>query len=699
MATLEKIRNKSVLLFVIIIVALLAFILGDFLTSGRTYFGHPTTVAKAGNATVEYQDYQERLNQLSEQYRSQGREVSSDVLSQNVLQQLITEQLFKEQYDKLGIVVTDKELTEALTGNNPHPAAAQMIAYLAQQLQLPEASGKAVFDAMQNPAKYGLNPQVGEQLRQVWANQEKELEAQMLNQKYMRLISGLFTANKLDAKSFYDDNATTRHISYVSQDVAAIPDEDVDVNEKEIKKTWNENKGQYELDEETREINYIYVAIEPSQADRVAGQKAVDEAIIALNAKPGTEGVASNSAFVVNTFSAPASAFNDQALKDFAATAQTGEAKLINRDGETYHIAKVLGSKTGIDSINVSILRAAPGTKLDSVVNVLNGGKTFASLSDGATMQGQDSIWTALEGPGVDEKIKNVLTNAPIGRAFVHTDTVNGQTASAIYKVNIRKNPVRFYEIAAVDYTVDPSQETLAKLNSDLKTYVSNNSSAKDFAEKATEAGYTVLTDLVSASSVGIGNAQDSRRFVKWAMDNGKGKVSPVFQNDKQTYFIAIAVKDIYEDYLPATASNIAPQLEAQTRNRLKAEKLMAKYEGKAKDLNGYAKLMGTAVAQGDVNITSPILLNLGVNESALQGAIAAADKGKVVGPVKGNRSILVFTVDGIDTDNRPFNVEEYGARFNQTFGLVRRQTVLPLLLGKDKIDNRSLNFVQAPGE
>ena len=43
MATLEKIRSKSVLLFVIIIVALLAFILGDFLTSGRTYFGSGTT--------------------------------------------------------------------------------------------------------------------------------------------------------------------------------------------------------------------------------------------------------------------------------------------------------------------------------------------------------------------------------------------------------------------------------------------------------------------------------------------------------------------------------------------------------------------------------------------------------------------------------------------------------------------------------
>ena len=54
MATLEKIRNKSVLLFVIIIVALLAFVLGDFLTSGHTYFGNQTTVATAGGAKVEY---------------------------------------------------------------------------------------------------------------------------------------------------------------------------------------------------------------------------------------------------------------------------------------------------------------------------------------------------------------------------------------------------------------------------------------------------------------------------------------------------------------------------------------------------------------------------------------------------------------------------------------------------------------------
>lgn len=49
MATLEKIRSKSVLLLIIVGAALLAFIIGDFFTSGRTFFGTGTTIAKVGD--------------------------------------------------------------------------------------------------------------------------------------------------------------------------------------------------------------------------------------------------------------------------------------------------------------------------------------------------------------------------------------------------------------------------------------------------------------------------------------------------------------------------------------------------------------------------------------------------------------------------------------------------------------------------
>ena len=162
---------------------------------------------------------------------------------------------------------------------------------------------------------------------------------------------------------------------------------------------------------------------------------------------------------------------------------------------------------------------------------------------------------------------------------------------------------------------------------------------------------------------------------------------------------MAVAGTDIYDDYVPYTSDAISTQLRSRALNGKKADKLMTDFAGKASDLAGYAKLMGVEVAEGDVNITTPSLLTIGVNESALQGAIAAADAGKLVGPVKGNRSIMVFEVKDINTNNRPFNEEEYGRRFNTTFGLNRRMSTLNLLRGGEKIDNRSLNFVQAVGE
>ncbi len=701
MATLEKIRNKSVLLFVIIIVALLAFILGDFLTSGRTYFGDPTTVARAAGAKVEYQDYQSRLSRYSEQSRNQGYNYDNDMLSQQVISELLLEKLFQKEYEDLGIVVTDKEITEAMTGDNVHPAAAQTIAYLSQQLALPEPSGKQVYDAMMNPAKYGLPVEAGEQLRQIWSETEKNLEDQMLGQKFFRLVSGLFTANKLDAQSLYDDNAATRHLAYVSKPVNDISEEDVNFTDEDIKAYWATRKNDYKLTEELRAVDYIVVAIEPSQEDRLAASQAVEAAIAGLNSSEGTEAVNKDSRFVVTRNTSTLGKVRNNDLKKFLQEKEVGQAELIGRSGDSYTIAKLLSTSTGIDSINVTVIRAAEVSTLDSIAGLLNAGTAkFADVVDNTTVMGNDSVWTALEGVGMDEKTKSLLTNATVGKAFVVTDTIQGQPVSALYAVNRRHAPVNYYEVATIEYTVDPSNETLTKLSSDLRTYVSNNSSAADFSANAANAGYSVLTDQVGASSPRLGNNSDSRKFVKWAMEAKKGQVSPMFQDDKQSYLIAMAVTDIFDgDYLPWNSPAIKNQLRAQALNSKKADKLMADYAGKANDLAGYAKAMGLEVAEGSAAFTSPVLLNLGVNESALQGAVAAAEQGKLVGPVKGNRGVLVFEVKSVDTDNRPFNVDEYSARFNQTFGISRLNNPMPLLLGKEKIENKSLNFVVAPGE
>ena len=54
MATLEKIRSKSVFLIIVIGVALLAFIVGDAITNGSKLFGNQTTVAKVGKQKIDY---------------------------------------------------------------------------------------------------------------------------------------------------------------------------------------------------------------------------------------------------------------------------------------------------------------------------------------------------------------------------------------------------------------------------------------------------------------------------------------------------------------------------------------------------------------------------------------------------------------------------------------------------------------------
>lgn len=693
MATLEKIRSKSVLLFVIIIVALLAFILGDFLTSGRTYFGSGTTVAEAAGAQVDYTAYQNRLSQLSEQYQAQGRQFDNDRMSQNVIQELLVEQLLEKEYDRLGITVTDAELTTAMTGDMPHPAAARFISALSQQLGLPAPSGTAVYDAMANPAKYGLTPEIGNQIKSAWAATEADVEAALKNEKFNRLVAGLFTANKLDARSIYDDGANSRSIAYTTKSLSAASD--VDVTDDDIRAAWQQAKESYRLGEENRAVEYVLVSIEPSQADRLAGQKEVEDALLALNSQPGTDGVSASTRFLVNRVEVPASQITDRSLKAFADTAAAGTAAILSHVNDKYTIAKLINKHNDIDSIQVSYLMAQTPEMLDSALAAVRGGASMASLSDGSTLQGIDSTWTSLGG-GFPESLAARLTNATVGEAFIFTDSIQGQSAAGIYRVERRHAPVPFYDLAVIEYTIDPSNETIAQLSGDLNTFLAANSSADDFSAHAAENGYTAVPAMVSASTPLVGNVADSRGAVKWAMDARKGQVSPSFQDNKQTYLMAVAVKDIYDgDYLPHTAAPVNPALRQQALAKKRGEALVERYAGKASDIAGYAAAMESKVDTVSVVFSQAMIPGIGFNESAIQGAVAGAEKGAVVGPVAGNNAVIVFQVLDAKTEGRPYNFEEYAARFNQAIG-INHFTPMSLLLGKEKIENHSLNFVQS---
>lgn len=77
MATLEKIRSKAGLLVLVVGLALFAFIIGDFLNSGSTYFKQTQErVAEVDGEAISIRDYQERIDEMVEMYKMQTGQTS-----------------------------------------------------------------------------------------------------------------------------------------------------------------------------------------------------------------------------------------------------------------------------------------------------------------------------------------------------------------------------------------------------------------------------------------------------------------------------------------------------------------------------------------------------------------------------------------------------------------------------------------------
>ena len=127
MATLEKIRSKGVLLIVVVGVALLSFIVGDFLTQGSTFFSQSReTVAVVNGEKINIVDYQELIDQIVvfQKYETGMQDIDEATMQQMrafVWDQYVREQLLNEEAAKMGLTITKEELSDRLIGNNIHP--------------------------------------------------------------------------------------------------------------------------------------------------------------------------------------------------------------------------------------------------------------------------------------------------------------------------------------------------------------------------------------------------------------------------------------------------------------------------------------------------------------------------------------------------------------------------------------------------
>lgn len=690
MATLEKIRSKSVLLLVIIGAALLAFIIGDFFSSGRTLFGSGTTIAKVGGQKIDIREFQDRLEAASQQAQQSGRKVDNAVLQQQVLDQLIAEKLYKQEIEELGLQVTDAELTNAMVGSGS--------AYLNQMVraQMGVNSAAELHEMAYNPSKYGINEQQAQQLRAYWVDLEKQVEETLLQQKFQNLFAGTLVANKLDAKALYDENSNASKIIFAQKTFASVPDSEIEApTEKELKEKYEKERARYAINEQMRLISYVNVPIVPSAEDRAVAQKRVDAALAALAAKPDTQGLADMSDFVVNRQRSSLAGVTDPRMKAFLQSSGDSAVKVVSNLADTYVLGKVISRSTDVDSVSIDVL-SLQGTKAqrDSVISALNSGKTtFDAVVKGGQAQGQQGLWISMVDPQAAQ-IKELILNAPASTYFT-PDTAAVASVGRIFRVNERKAPVTVYDYAVVTYTVDPSSRTINKLLAQLNKFLADSKTAEAFNANASKAGYVAQRANVSASTPQVAGVPDSRNAVAWAMNASKGEVSGVLGGEDSGHFMAVALDDIYKgDYAPMSDPSIHDILVSQVTADKKAKKLIAQYKGKAKDVAGYASLMGTTPDTTTVIFGQYMIPKLGVGESAVAGRAAVAKQGQLVGPFQGNAGVVVFQVTGNDAPSRPFSYEENATTYLRSRGAYAlSQQLTEILRGRQKVSNNILKF------
>lgn len=688
MATLEKIRSKSVLLLVIIGGALLAFIAGDFFTSGRTLFGGGTTVAKIDGHSIDIQEFQNRVQQASQELQQSNQKVDGAVLQQQVLNQMVQEQLFNEEIENLGIKVTDEELSNALVGSGSQ----YVDMYVRQQYGLESAA--QLLDVVSNPAKYDLDAQTAAQFSALWKSLEDQMTQSMLHQKFNDLFVGALQSNDLDAQTFFAESNNNKTVAFASKSFASLTDDDYPVTDADINTEWAKHKEMYRLAEPTRSISYIAVPIAPSADDLLAAEQKVEDALVALRTAEAAEGVAEMEEFIVDRNNVTASRINNRDVKAFADTAAVGQAAVVSHVGNNYTLAKLINRSMAVDSVNIDVAMV-PGTRaqIDSVVAGLNNGAiALASVAETMGAQVNDSIWVTLTDAQMSE-LRNTLAGASTGTYFT-PDTLANATQGRIFRVKSRKAPVQTMDLAVVTFTAEPSKATVNSLDAALRTFIATNNSATAFNENAAAAGYTTVPQLITASTPLIGNYDDTREAIVWALDAKKGAVSPIYGDETTGQFIAVALDDTYNDYLPASAPQIEPTLRAQALAAKKGDALMEQTAGKANDLAGYAKLLGSEIDTTTVAFGQNSIPRIGARESSVAAQVAVAQPGTLVGPVKANDALVVLQVIDIDPIGRPFNLRESSSNFMRARGGSALSQMLPaILMGNKKVDNRLSRF------
>jgi len=703
MAVLDKIRSKGVLLVGAVGLALLAFIVGDFLNSGSSYFNKSReTVANIVGEDINIKDYSASIEQMTEVYKIEtGKtELNEEMMTQlrtSVWESLVNEKILTAEAKKIGLTVSAEELSDRLIGNNIHPLIQQRRSFAGENGQFSRPILVRFLNSLEEaPSNEEMKQQIAK-AKSYWKFWEKTVKNSILQEKYTALVSKSVTANSIDAKMSYQDRKESVDVSYVVQPYYAISDSAVKVSNSEIKELYNKQKEQYKQ-EANCAINYVTFNIKPMQEDFKEAETWINKLNNEFKTTTDVAGlVNSNSDVMYNgrnysTVTVPAN------LKAFAFGGKTGDVVGPMFVNDTYTMARIMES--GImqsDSVKLRhiFLVQKDEAKTDSLVVAIRGGADFGALAKkySAVQQtaanGGEIGWLQEGVAGVDKE----LTNTAFSKSKNEVFTIKNAQGTQIMQVMDKTAARSKVKLAILERKVVPSSKTYSKIYNDAKQFAAGMTTDK-FEKVAKEKGYTIhpATDILQTVDK-IADIPQSRKIIQWVFKSGKGDVSDVFDCGTQ-FVVALTTEVNKKGY--RSVEKMTDQLKAELVKDKKAELMIKNLSAqltKTPSLEALASTLRDSVKTAiGVNFAAYQFGVAGMEPSVI-GKASVATLNKVSAPIKGNAGVYVIRTSNKQENPQPLNAKMEIMQLNGRMSYSLPYMIIQDLKDKAEIVDNRMNF------
>ena len=684
MAVIGTLRNKmGTWVVVFVFVAIAAFVLGDIFSGNSSIMNWGrNSVGDIAGREISYEEFQSAIQERETSYFLQlGREPGEremPAVRQQAWDLLISRHAVQPEFSKVGIVVTDDEVWDMIQGKNVDEGVKQ--AFTNQE------TGQFERDRVVTYLNQLKTMPPTSEMRVRWELFQRDLKPGRERIKYENLLIKSNYVTKAEAEREYHAQTDVAEVKYLYVPYYTAGDSAVKVSDADLKEYYNENIKRYKT-EESRDIKYVSVPIEPTADDSLAIREDLQRYVVELKTAQDDSVYAAANSEGQN----PYAKYTPSNLPPFINPDSLIQGKVFGPflDGETYKVVKI--SRVFEDTVATARAKhilikwddasdAAKKTareKAQKILQDIRGGADFAAKArefgtDGTAARGGDLGWFST-GQMVEPFESAVFSASRSGLLNRLVETEYGY--HIIDVTNTKTN--RAYNIAVIERAITPSDATLNEAFRKAEAFASDVSDLDEFQAAAKEHGLTVLdAKNILAGDRRIGTMGEARPVVQWLFrDASEGKVSEVFDLQDQNV-VAIMTNQVDEGYKPLNLvkEEITPAVRNRMQGKLISEKLTS-LKGSLEEVKASYGDDANVYNSSDLKLSTNTLPSVGFDPLAV-GVAFSLEKGQRSKPVAGENGVVMIemlneTVAPAITDYTSYKTELLQGDGNRTsFGI-----------------------------